>query len=336
MGRAGGNAGAFLSGQDFDRQAAGRVTAAIVTYNSAAAVGPCLGALAGRLPVVVVDNASSDGSREAVRHSCPQADIVANRVNEGFGRACNRAFARARTEFVLLINPDAVIDLASVARLVAAADRYPGAGILAPAIASADGLIANFDWALFDPSRRRGRLPAEMQPAGDICAGFLSGAVMLLRAEALRKLGGFDSSIFLFYEDDDICMRFRRAGYALVLVPDAEARHSGGQSSAVTEEVRRRKHWHQAWSRLYLESKYRGAGAARRLGARVVARHALKSLGYRLVLNGAKARRDAAQCAGSIAFLAGRPAVPAEAAPSALLEAAPGRNEEGDAPRNLP
>ncbi len=288
-----------------------RVTLAVVTHDSAAVVADCLAPLAGELPVIVVDNASADGTLAVVRRAAPRAAIIANAVNQGFGRACNQALARAETEFLLLLNPDAAMEPAALMPLLAAADRWPEAAVLAPAIVDAgSGLIENHRWGLYDAARDRGPARASSQPAGPVCVGHLSGAAMLLRVAPVRAAGGFDPAIFLYYEDDDLCLRLRRAGHSLLLVPAARARHLGGASSPVSAAMSRRKHWHQAWSRLHLEAKHRGAGVARRLGLRAALRHAAKAAGHALVLNGTKARRDAARLAGTLAFLRGRPAVP--------------------------
>jgi GT2 family glycosyltransferase len=261
--------------------------------------------------VIVVDNASDDDSAAAARAALPSTIVISNRTNQGFGRANNQGAALAGTEFVLLINPDAELRPGAIEHLVAAADRYPEAALLAPAILDPTGTrIATHNVGLFDQNRITGR--KRVLPDGDMCADFLSGALMLVRREPFQAIGGFDPNIFLYYEDDDLCLRLRRAGHSLVQVPAAAARHMGGRSSPPTDELVRRKFWHMSWSRLYLEGKHRGARAARASAVRNVASYAVKATAHAVARHRDKTLRDKARLAGTMAWLRGR---------SALIEA---------------
>ena len=279
-----------------------------VAYRSAAVIGDCLRSVARARAAIVVDNASDDDSADAARRALPGATIISNAVNQGFGRANNQGVALAETEFALLINPDAQMTPGSVEMLVAAADANPNAGIIAPAILNADGArIASHNVSLFDQDRVRGK--ERRPPDGNICADFLSGAVMLVRTSMVRDVGGFDANIFLYFEDDDLCMKIRRAGHALVQVPAAAAIHQGGLSSPPTDEILRRKYWHHAWSRLYIESKHRDDAGARAWGRRNVRAYKIKALWHKLAGHRDKAWRDRARLDGTRAFLEGRSAL---------------------------
>jgi len=285
-----------------------RITAVAVAYRSADVIGACLKSVAQAKAVVVVDNACDDGSTAAARAALPSVVVVSNPVNQGFGRANNQGAALAETEFALFINPDAVLEPGAAEALVAAADRYPEAAILAPAILTPGGQrIASHNVGLFDQDRMTGKERA--LPDGDICADFLSGALMLVRVGPFRAVGGFDPNIFLYYEDDDLCLRLRRAGFALVQVPAAAARHMGGKSSPPTPELVRCKFWHMAWSRLYLEAKHQGVRAARATALRNVVSYGVKLTGHAVARHRDKASRDRARLAGTLAYLKGRTAL---------------------------
>jgi GT2 family glycosyltransferase len=204
--------------------------------------------------MIVVDNASGDDTREIVRRTLPDATIIANAVGVGYGNAANQGLAAAETEFVLLLNPDAVLDPDAVPLLVDAADRCPEAGVLAPALRTPEGAWeVSHDVGLFARPALGPRTDGE--PSGDICADHVSGAVMLVRRSAYRLVGGFDPAIFLYFEDDDFCMRLRRGGFAIVRVAGAVPRHLGGRSVPATDEKRREKFLSMAWSRLHIEAK---------------------------------------------------------------------------------
>jgi len=120
--------------------AAARVTVVTVTHRSAGAIAGFLESLPPALPIVVVDNASSDGTADLIAAAtAPQARVIRNSVNRGFGAGCNAGIDQTQTEFVLLLNPDARLAPGAVETLVAAADAWPDAAILAPSITAAQG-----------------------------------------------------------------------------------------------------------------------------------------------------------------------------------------------------
>ena len=231
-----------------------RVTAIVVAYDSAEALPACLAALAREgAALLVVDNASADGSAAAAERA--GARVLAMPANEGYGRANNAGVAAADSEFVLICNPDVILEEGALARLLAAAQAYPDAGLLAPRLVEPSGRV------FFQPrSLLSAFLPnpggALALPEGDVCAPFLSGACFLVRRDLFLSVGGFDPAIFLFYEDDDLCRRLSDAGHALVHVHAAVARHGRGRSSAPAPGRIFRSRWHQAWSRAYVCAKY--------------------------------------------------------------------------------
>ncbi len=279
-----------------------RVCVVTVAYNSAAALRGMLGSMPPGLGVIVVDNASADDSAAVAEGA--GARVIRNGANLGFGAGCNIGMDAAATEFVLLANPDTRLDGAAIARLVAAADAFPDAAILAPMLCDETGARVR-SWDVEQQHRRllTRKRDAEPWPEGPLCAEFLSGACLLLRAsEALR----FDEAFFLFYEDDAICAAARAKGRALVLVPDAVMHHAGGGSSAPSQALSAFKARHMAWSRLHYMVLMRGSAAARREAWARVWHHASKALGHGLTLRFEKLRADMAGLGGTLAWMRGR------------------------------
>ena len=280
----------------------GRVCVVTVAYNSAAALRGLLGSVPEGLALIVVDNASRDDSAKVAEAA--GARVIRNAANLGFGAGCNIGMAAAETEFVLLANPDTRLDAAAIARLVAAADAFPDAAILAPMLCDERGARVR-SWDVEQLHRRllSRKRDAEPWPEGPLCAEFLSGACMLLRAsEGLR----FDEAFFLFYEDDAICAAARAKGRSLVLVTDAAMHHAGGGSSAPSQALSAFKARHMAWSRLHYMALMRGSAAARQEAWARVWHHAGKALGHGLTLRLAKLRADLAGLDGTLAWLRGR------------------------------
>lgn len=265
-----------------------QVTVVTVTYNSR----HCIEALArsvGQTPhLIVVDNASQDGTLAAVRELLPQARCIANPVNRGFGAANNQALQQVKTPFALLLNPDCRISADAIQTLLATAQRYPETAIVAPQLHDAQGrVVINHRW----PNvawRSRG-------PAADglCCVGFASAACWLLRLERLEQLpssGLFDEDFFLYYEDDDVCTRAWLARLPLLLEPAATATHVSRGSVGGSLRARwRSEYWrgyHHAQSKIRYWQRH-GAAAHARSGLSLRTRvllAALLTLPLRLLL----------------------------------------------------
>jgi len=210
--------------------------------------------------IMVVDNGSEDGSVGAVREQFPGVTIIQNNLNLGFARANNQALARAAGRYLLLLNSDAALTEGSLQGLVAFMDKTPGAGIAACRYIDIDGSSQNsFDsfptlaTELFNktilktlfparfPSKRRDyREPLEVDS--------VIGACMLVRAEAVRKVGGLDEDYFFFLEETDWCFRMRRAGWLVYHLPHIRVYHLQGKS----KEKSPVKAWIEYYRSLYL------------------------------------------------------------------------------------
>ena len=282
------------------------VVAVVVTYESAAVLPSCLDALSmARTPVIVIDNASLDGSAELA--SRRGAIVLSNARNEGYGRGNNRGVQAASRPWCLIVNPDVRIDPNCVAELLAAAARNPTAAIFGPRIVEPDGRVFTLEQSILAD-----RLPLDVRSldvaAGDRAVTALSGACLLVRREVFLRLGGFDPAIFLFYEDDDLCLRMRQAGYGIVAVDRAVVHHTRGESSAPTVGRRFRSRFHQAWSRSYVSKKHSVSDDV----MRTLLRNGLKFTGAVLLANRDRRERYAGSVAGAWAALRGHSALARE------------------------
>lgn len=280
------------------------VTAILVAYNSEAVIGSALQALLKEpaiASIVVVDNASSDDTCELLRKRYPAVTLIENSQNDGYGRGNNIALKTVTTPYALLVNPDAVLETGALSELLAATQRYPDAAIIAPALYDEKGeLHHSHKRSVFDRETSGDTYTA---PDGDCCAEFLSGAVWLMRMEHFKSIGFFDPKIFLYYEDDDLCLRARKAGYGLVLVPKARAMHLMGKSSGKPKpESEFFKQRHLIWSRLYIEEKYRGKAAAKKLAMKLRLTYSVKAALYFLKGSDDKTNRYRGRLEGIFQF----------------------------------
>lgn len=248
-------------------EAPGRVTIVTVSHNSAPMLASMLPSVPPGTAVIVVDNGGEDDTAAvAARFG---AALVRLHRNLGFGRGCNAGAARAGTEFLFFVNPDAVLEPGCVERLVGAADAHPEAPAFNPRIVNPSGRV--------EYKRRSILLPASEAVARGVPSAVaaipaLAGGALFCRRAAFERVGGFDPAIFLYHEDDDLAIRLRRACGPVLFVPDAVVRHRAGHSSGRSAAVSRFKGYHMARSRIYALGKHgRPAPWLRTIGAALLA-----------------------------------------------------------------
>lgn len=238
------------------------VTVVVVTRESAHCL-PALDALLAQCPnVIVSDNGSADATAAAARRLWPHAIVLDHGKNLGFGVANNRALARVQTPFAFLLNPDCEISRDALIELLDQARTWPEAALLAPQLVSPGGRPeVNYRWP------QTYWAPSTPGASGPVCVGFVCGAAMLLRMASFRDIGFFDEQFFLYYEDDDLCLRLFDARFNIVVVPQVRAiHHSRGSvrgSSPWRHEYARG--FHHAQSKLQFHTKYRSREDALRL-----------------------------------------------------------------------
>ncbi len=238
---------------------------------------------------VVVDNASTDGSA-AVVDRFPQATLIRNATNVGFGRAVNQAVGASKAPLLLLLNPDCQLAVGATAALRAALDADPACAIVGPRILDPDGAVqgsargdpdmltglfgrtgALRNLLPFLPVARRNVVVEEAMCSGssNVVVDWLSGACLLVRREAFLAAGGFDERFFMYWEDADLCRRLRGQGYSIRYAPGATAVHKVGQSSRTARRSSIRA-FHQSAYLYYATHVAPGARNPRRLFARAL------------------------------------------------------------------
>jgi N-acetylglucosaminyl-diphospho-decaprenol L-rhamnosyltransferase len=239
-----------------------QVTLIVVTHESAHCLRNLDRLLAHCPNVIVSDNGSGDGSAASARQLWPHAIVLAHGKNLGFGAANNRALARVQTPFAFLLNPDCEMGMDGLEALIAAAGGLPQAAILAPQLQSPSGsLEVNYRWP---QNLWTSRGP---EACGPVCVGFVCGAAMLLRMAAFQQTGFFDEQFFLYYEDDDLCLRLFQARLNIVVLPSVRAVHHSRGSVRGAHPWRHEygRGFHHAQSKLLFASKYRSLADAMRL-----------------------------------------------------------------------
>jgi GT2 family glycosyltransferase len=209
-----------------------RITVVVVTWQGRHLLGACLQSL--RLQtldhrLLVVDNASTDGTAEFVAAEHPEATLVVSDRNEGFAGGVARGLEQVDSPYVALLNNDATADPDWLATLVAHADAHPTTAAVTSRMLLADrpGTLNNTGVVLlptgYGADRGLGE-PDTAYPEADDVFGF-SGGAALLRTEAVRSVGGMPAEYFLYYEDTDLSWRLRLAGWSVRYEPGAVVHH---------------------------------------------------------------------------------------------------------------
>lgn len=227
----------------------------IVNYNAGHVIEKCISSCwehapaEGEMEIIVVDNASADGSAEMLA-ARDDVVVVRNRRNEGYAAANNQGIAKARGDYICLLNPDVVVTPGLFEGMINFLGETPDAGIVGPALLSPNGriqesyrrfpnlfnLIGNrrsllYRWWPRNPFSRRG-FYLDLDLGGPVRVDFIAGAVMTFRRTLVDLIGPMDPKYFMYVEDADFCRRARDAGFYTYLLPQLSALHYWGESSS--------------------------------------------------------------------------------------------------------
>ncbi len=262
--------------------------------------------------ILVVDNASNDGTVEMLRAEFPTARVIANPANVGFTRANNQALAIAQGRYLFLLNPDTELGPGALQTLFAYAEQHPRVGIIGPRLFYGDGSpqssrrrFPTLATAFFESTRLQQWFPRHaaitryymLDTRDDETqeVDWVNGAAMFVRRQVYEQVGGFDEQFFMYSEELDWCYRTQRAGWQIIYLPTAQVTHYEGKSSEQAVAARD-IHFHSSKVRFF--RKYYGARAAETLRAFLLAMFALQIveesikwlLGHKRALRAARVR----------------------------------------------
>lgn len=230
-----------------------QISVVIVNYNTRELLLECIASVIENgegtdLEVIVVDNASTDGSLESVRERLPQVTAIGNPSNVGFGAACNQAIRGTNAPYILLLNSDARLTseaLVALCECMRLNERCGAAGcklvdlkgrelvstrnFLTPINQALEyaGISNRVGWRYL----RRTHRPKLDENLIDGSVDWIEGSCLLLRRAALEETGLFDETFFMYSEDEDICIRMRKFGWKVCFTAAGTAVHHGGAST---------------------------------------------------------------------------------------------------------
>lgn len=254
------------------------VSVIIVSWNTRDLLEACLASVlssegVGRLDIVVIDNASIDGSLNTVTERFPAVRTIANPDNRGFAAATNQGIAVTSTPIILLLNSDTEVAPDAIRALVSALAADPGLGAVGARLVDPDGAVqtscsrASTAWREAVHVLRLERVargldyPASTWRSDEpVEVDVIQGACLMVRREVIDVVGGLDEGYFMYSEETEWCERIRTAGWRLAWVPSATVVHHGAGSTRLVPS--------EMFARLYASKvrflrRNRGAGSAR-------------------------------------------------------------------------
>ncbi len=230
-----------------------KLSVVILCWNDLAVIGDCLrsiyeGTRLTEFEVIVSDNGSADGSIEFIHKNFPQVQVIENGVNLRFAKGNNVGFRASQGEYVLILNPDTIVHDGALDKMVAFADKHPEAGALGCRVVNLDGSYQEHvrplptirsEWMAAFHLGALTHLSEWFNPGmyagwngdGERTAGWLAGCFILMRADLLKRMGGFDEQFFYYYEDTDLCRRVWEAGFSVLYTPEICITHLKGHST---------------------------------------------------------------------------------------------------------
>jgi hypothetical protein len=219
----------------------------------------------GECEIIVVDNASTDGTVEMIKGGFPQVCVIENLKNRGFSASMNQALRIAHGRFLLLLNPDTLVFPDSLDQLIHFMEQHPEVGICGPKVLNPDGTLQkpcrrgeSRPWAVISYFTGLSRLFPKSKFFGEYLLSYLdedethevagvSGSCMLIRREVIDQIGLLDERFFAYQEDADYCFRARQAGWKVFYVPTAKIIHYGGVGGSHVQPYRSIIEWHRSY-----------------------------------------------------------------------------------------
>ncbi len=222
--------------------------------------------------IIVVDNASDDDTVEFLKQNYPDVNLIENRANVGFGKANNQGVKASSGDYLLLINPDAIVEESTIPEMLAFTKEHPDAGASSCKVLNGDGTLQKTcrrgfptPWvaftkisglsALFPRTRLFGRYNLTyLNPDEDHEVDAIGGSFMFIPRRVFEEVGGFDEDYFMYGEDIDLCYKIKRAGYKVYYTPRTTAIHFKGESTR-RSNINQTYEFYRAMS-VFVEKRY--------------------------------------------------------------------------------
>jgi len=220
------------------------LTIVIVTLKSENIIDQCLESIDKNIPVIVVENSNNQKFKNRLESKYQNLKCILAESNLGMGAGNNIGIKEAKTEFILILNPDVLLEKNTLDELFLASQKLSNFSIIAPL----EKKYINYGI----PNNKNDEFPFEVQ--------WVDGFAMLLNKKKFKEEIYFDEEFFMYLENNDLCKRVKNNGGSIFIVPNAKINHLAAKTvdSKFSEEVEFSRNWHWIWSKFYFNKKHYG------------------------------------------------------------------------------
>jgi len=223
----------------------------IVTFKSEAVIHECIRSIAEDIKIIVIDNSNNFQFKENLEKVYSNVTCVLSSKNLGMGAGNNMGIKKVKTDFVLILNPDVILEKSTINELIIAAQKNLNFAILAP-------ICSNMNYPNYELLNNQ-KIITEFESPFKVKS--VDGFAMLFNKKRLDKIilaDYFDENIFMYLENDDLCKRITDIDENILIVPTSKIKHLGGKAVDVEykNEVEFSRNWHWIWSKFYFNKKH--------------------------------------------------------------------------------
>ena len=225
----------------------------IVTFKSEAVIHECIKSIDKDIKIIVVENSNNNKFKEELEMKYNNVSCVLSYDNLGMGRGNNFGIRKTKTDFVLILNPDVILESTTINELIISAQKNSNFSIIAPI--SSDINYPNYKLDNEQKNIIRNEQPFKVKS--------VDGFAMLFNKIKLEKIideDYFDENFFMYLENDDLCKRITDENEYIYVVPSSKIKHLGGKAVNIKykDEVELARNWHWIWSKFYFNKKHYG------------------------------------------------------------------------------
>ena len=256
------------------------LTIVILTFKSQKVIDSCIESINQNIPIIVVENSNNQNFKDYLESKYKNLKCILSKANLGFGAGNNIGIKEAKTDYVLILNPDATLESNTLNELFLASEKIRDFSILSPICSD-----INFpNYGMFDDKKYTNNTKSPFK------VDYVDGYGIILNKKKFKDNFYYDENMFLHLDSIDLCLRINKSGGNIYVVPLSKINHDGGKSvdSKYSEEIELSRNWHWIWSKFYFNKKHFGLFEAIREGFLRYISSIIKFIFYFLINNNIK------------------------------------------------
>ena len=256
------------------------LTIVIVTFKSEEVIHQCIQSIDSEIKIMVIENSNNIQFKEELENKYVNVSCLLTSKNLGMGAGNNIGIKKAKTDFVLILNPDVILETSTINELINAAQKNSNFAIIAPT--SSDVNYPNYKLLDSQKSIAEFKFPLKVKS--------VDGFAMLFNKKKLDMVisnNYFDENFFMYLENDDLCKRINEINEDILIIPNSKIKHLGGKgvNEKLKDKIELSRNWHWIWSKFYFNQKHYGYSKAFLEGLPKFLSSLIKYLFYLLIKN---------------------------------------------------